>query len=83
MARDGPTEATASGGASMVTETEKKKNTTMTVLGLYRATNMTSRRHAARHEHTKIGACSQRRAWKRFEARQRRAGGGALSLARF
>jgi hypothetical protein len=83
VAGDGSTKATASGGATAVAETEKKKNTTTAVLGLYRAMNMTSRRHVARREHVEARAGGRRRAWKGFEARRRQAGGGALPLAGF
>jgi hypothetical protein len=66
-----------------VAEIEKKKNSTTVVLGLYRAMKLTSRRHAARREHAEAGAGDRERAWKGFEARRRRAGGGALPLAGF
>jgi hypothetical protein len=59
----------------VVAEIEKKENTTT------RAMNMTSRRHAARREHAETKHGGRRCAWKRFEARRRRAGGGALPLA--
>jgi hypothetical protein len=42
---------------------------------------MTSRRHATRRGHVEPGDGGRRRAWKQFEARWRRAGGGALPLA--
>jgi hypothetical protein len=80
VARGGSTEATASGEASATAETEIKENTTTTVLGIYRTMKTTSRRHAARHEHTKARAGGRRRAWKPFEARRRRVGGVALLL---
>jgi hypothetical protein len=56
------TEATASGGASVAAETEKKKNTMTTVLGIYRATKTTSRRRVACREHAEARAGGRRRA---------------------
>jgi hypothetical protein len=75
------TEATASGGAAVAAEIEEKKNTTSTVLGIYRAMKTTSRRRAAHREHAEARAGGRRHTWKAFEARRRWAGGGAMRLA--
>jgi hypothetical protein len=67
MAGGGSTEATASGGAAVAVEMEKKKNTPVTVLSFYRAMNATSRRRVARRELTEANAGGRRRAWKLTE----------------
>jgi hypothetical protein len=58
----------ASGGAAVAVEMEKKKNTAVTVLSFYRATNVTSRRRVARRELTEANAGGRRHTWKLAES---------------
>jgi hypothetical protein len=46
----------ASGGAAVAVEMEKKRNTPVTVISLYRATRTTSKRRVARREPTEAHA---------------------------
>jgi hypothetical protein len=62
IARGGLIKATLSSGAAVAVEMEKKKNTPVTVLSFYRATNVTSRRHVARRELTEANAGGRRHA---------------------
>jgi hypothetical protein len=67
VAGGGLTTAVASGGAAVAVEVEKKKNTSGTVISLYRATKPVSRRRVARREHTEAHAGGRGRAWKLAE----------------
>jgi hypothetical protein len=72
VAGGGSTEATASGEVAVAAETEEKKNTMTTVLGIYRAIKMTLGQRVARREHAEARAGGRTRAWKAFKARRRR-----------
>jgi hypothetical protein len=60
----GLTTAAASSGAAVAVEVEKKKGTPVTVISLYRATKLVSRRCVARREHAEAIAGGRGRAWK-------------------
>jgi hypothetical protein len=67
MAGGGLTMTAASGGAAVALEVEKKKGTPVTVISLYRATKLVSRRRVARRKHAEANAGGRGRAWKLAE----------------
>jgi hypothetical protein len=53
-------------------EIEEEENSTTTVLGLYKAMKMVSRRRVASQEGSEARAGGRKHAWKAFEARRHR-----------